>query len=262
MGGVIKRLINKLLVFEPIAIVVAMTPLIGNCSIGTYLNKMVRHIIFYPYGSLWYVNALIVAMTLLIPAIKYNKDKFALTLGVILYLFFLLFNRYNFLLDGTCYNIYVHRILSVVISLRNGLFVGMLFVGFGVTIAKYKNKIVSKTNYAIIAMIVSFALLAIEATLIKGYNGIDDNSFYISYIILLPSLFIATIIPPYSLKSNTIILRNLSTSTYFLQKITLSILALIGVAGLSRLFFTFAIIAIICLMIYPTKKEPFFSWLT
>lgn len=261
-NAVIKRLIDKLLVFEPIAIVVASIPLIGVCSMGTYLDKMIRHIVFYPYGSLWYVNALIIAMILLIPAIKNNKEKIALAAGVILYLIFLLFNRYNFLLEGTCFNIYVHRILSVVISLRNGVFVGLLFVGFGVIIAKYKNDIVSKRNYAVIALIVSFALLAMESTLIKGYKGIDDSSFYISYIILLPSLFIATITFPYSLKNKTLILRHLSTSTYFLQKITLGILALIGVAGLTRLFMTFAVIAIICLMIYPNKKEPVYSWLT
>lgn len=246
--------------FSPLAIAVVSAGMYGHYSIAEWLVKMVRHILFYPYGSLWYVYALILAFLLLIPAIKSNKIGYAVTIGFGLYCIFLLFNRYNFLVADTWLQIYIKAILNQVISLRNGIFVGLLFVGLGIMISKQQSLVMRHKKKLLFFTVGAAILLFMEVYMIRNKAGIDDNSFYLTYPLFIPLLFCCTISSS-SIPFNTVVVRNLSTSIYFMQKPLLGICALCGLGGLDRFVTVLVTIALICLLIYPKKIQPLYDWL-
>lgn len=269
MGGVFKRLIIKLLVFEPIALTLAAISILKHDSSITDLAiQLLKSIIFIPYGALWYVNALIVAILFLIPIIKRGKEEIAIMASLVLYLAFLLFNRYYFLVEGTKLGTIVDQTLDAIGSMRNGLFVGLLFVTAGLLLAKYQRKLQFYCRYFVIATVVSLLLLVLEVWLIFDCKGIDDSAFFISYVIFIPSLFATTILLPNPGIKCATTLRNLSTSIYFMHHSLLKIVSLISVNVIGchltpfyAYLITLALIFTVCWIVYRGKYQPFYDWI-
>lgn len=185
-----------------------------SCTV--ILLKLIRKIIFYPWGALWYVLAVIVAIIIIIPFYKRNKIKNAMAIGGILYIFALICNNYYFLVENTVFQKVVDTYLKICISSRNGVFEGLYFVSSGIYISKLikegfnlnslKNKII---------FIVSYILLIMEIFLIKGQTYKDDHSLFIVFIILIPEMFIFFM--NFNTKTDTKIIRNYSTGIYFMH---------------------------------------------
>ena len=99
----VSRLAVKLLIFETVAILtkIVCSIVLDHVSVMKTILKTIQHILFYPLGALWYIQAVIVAIFLLVPLLKKNREQVALYLGLILYLFALSCNRYFFLWEGT-----------------------------------------------------------------------------------------------------------------------------------------------------------------
>lgn len=85
----------------------------------------------------------------------------------------------------------IKRLLIPFIFWLIGIFEGLYFVSVGIYIAGIFKK--SKINYKlnIILFILSIIVFIIEIFLLKGVKFIDDGSLYLSFLILVPSFFIA-----------------------------------------------------------------------
>ena len=75
------RLLKPLVVFETISLIYYGLNFLGSGkSIVSTLRILLRTIIFYPYGALWFVQACIVGVLLLYPFLRRNKLKLAITI--------------------------------------------------------------------------------------------------------------------------------------------------------------------------------------
>lgn len=266
-----KRLILPYLVFSVPNMIVAVIELRmqGETWLWVFL-KICRSIIFYPYGALWYIWACIIAAPILFLFLRRDRLNGALVFGGIFYGIALLMNSYYFIIEGTGLQRYADIILKITTSARNGVTVGVLFMGLGVWIAKKGERIYSEQwkKRSIAAFLLGYAGLIGETVLIKGRTVADDHSLFLSFLILLPALVILLLNCriPIPLEWSEL-LRHISTGTYFLHRFLLSVLTLIcaavGVEPRRMLhFWTVLLVCFgICLWVNKSKKEPLYSLL-
>ncbi|MBR3319638.1 acyltransferase [Candidatus Saccharibacteria bacterium] len=218
----------------------------GNTAIDI-LSKIRTGLIFYPWGAMWYVAALMVAICLVIPFYKKNKLKNAVIIGGLLYLVGLLFNTYYFVAEGTSLQRIVDAILQIASSMRNGLFEGLFFVSAGMYIGQrdHEKKTISKKKNLII-LITSYLLLIAEIFLTRKLLHADDHSLFISFIIVIPSLFIfLSQLPPLRRKIDTKILRNYSSGIYFSHRFVLGIITLLLPTSSPLLYFSLTMLVVV-----------------
>lgn len=266
-----KRLGSKLLIFEPISIIILTAGrLVEHMALKDILSTTIKEILFYPRGALWYIQAVIIAAIIMFPFIHFKKEKTAIIPAVLFYIFALFGNRYNFMIKGTFFGSFMDVYEGIFITVRNGVFEGIPFMLCGCLIARYQDFLRAlKGRILIYICIFSFIIVVFENLLLRPYTGHDDNSLYISYLIAVPSLFSVAL---FALDNNkfgekTKVFRNLSTSIYLLHspigrivKYIMSYLAhnenvLINGAISATL------ISAICLIVYKYKIKPFYGWL-
>lgn len=254
----IKRLFIPLIFWLIINIPIKLFEYKSN-GILLIVIKLFRLLIFYPWGAMWYVLALIVSILLVYPLYKRDKLKLAVIIGSILYIFALLCNNYYFIIENTFVQKIVDIYLFITTSARNGIFEGFYFVSVGIYINKmiYDKKINNKTN--LIVLIFSYILLILEIILIKNYNHKDDHSLFVMYIILIPSLIV--FLQKYSLKMNTKILRNYSSGIYFCHRFILGVITIcssilnIKLSSLFIFFITMTIIILLLSILYKIDNK-------
>ena len=157
-----KRLLLPLFVFSLINIVEHVISMrIEGESYSMIALKVLRSIIFYPFGALWFVQSCIVGSIMLVPFMKYNKLRSAVVLGLILFLLVLPFNSYYFLIYGTKYQYIVDVAVKSLTSLRNGATVGFVYLSMGVWINHLKLKTVNSVYLFIIGGF-CFVLMVME----------------------------------------------------------------------------------------------------
>lgn len=209
-----------------------------------YLQKiiieLVRSIVFYPWGALWYILALIVAYIFIYPFIKKEKNIIPLILGFLLYLFAIFSNSYYFVIEGTWMQRIVDQYLEIFISSRNGLFVGFFYVAIG----NYLNvKKESSTNKSILMLIIGMIGLILEATFIKNRHYIEDHSLFFSLLIIVPAIF--ELAKSINIKKSSKKIRNLSIGIYVLHRPIISCLTyFFDIKSNTMLFLIVSIMAI------------------
>ena len=213
----IKRLCIPFVFWLIIGLPMEIYELIGNGFIMIIL-KLLRKIIFYPWGALWYVLAVIIASIIIIPFYKRNKIEYAIILGAILYVFALLCNSYYFLIEKTVIKDIVDKYLGIFISARNGLFVGLFFVTIGIYIAKTINNDKRDFNvrFHTFLFIITYLLLLLEIFLIKNFKHQDDHSLFVMLPVFISELLI--VVKRFDGNINTKTLRNYSTGIYFIHR--------------------------------------------
>lgn len=266
-----KRLGEKLLVFEPISIIILVAGRIVVEHMKPYsiISITIKEILFYPRGALWYIQAMIVAAIILFPFIDSRKEKVAIIPAMFLYIIALLGNRYYFLIENTCFSSLITSYESIFISVRNGVFVGFPFMLCGCLIAKYQDKLKAlKAKTHVILFLFGAIMVCLESLLLRSYTGHDDSSLYLSYLFAVPALFSAAAFQydERSLGCKTIVLRHLSTSIYLLH-------SPIGRIVKYAMSFTMyenlwangvisaGVISIICIAVYKYKIKPLYRWL-
>ena len=182
--------------------------------------SLLQSILFYPWGSLWYIHALIIAFLLIYPFLKRNRFIFPLIIGFFLYLFAMVSNTYYFLIQGTWFQNVVDNYLQFFISSRNGLFVGFFYVAIGNCLTRIKSMPLS-TN--IFLLLLGMGGLTLETTLIRGKSYIGDHSLFFSLLVLVPALF--TLAKSKNCNKDSKKIRNLSIGIYVLHKPVLSYLS-------------------------------------
>ncbi len=269
-GGYCKRLLKKLVVFEALSIILKSIFLLLTGTSWRSLIKIIgRSVLFYPFGALWYIQAVIVAVIILFPFVKRGKEAYAICLSLPLYGFALLCNRYFFLVSQTPAEKMVLRFNEVFAGPRNGLLYGMLFVAIGLLIAKHWAVLSSKRFLTAAALVVAYLLFITEFFLLKGRVGADDASLHIMTIFVCPLLFIVAAQYNNCWISNTKILRNLSTSIYLLHSPIISCLNIISLLATGQNcpvfvlnILLFGILFLVIYGAYKTKKQPFYDLLT
>ena len=188
----ISRLAMKLLIFEPISILlnIAQSLFSTNQSVLVILLKAVQNILFYPRGALWYIQSIIVALIILLPFIKKGREDLALIIGLLLYPFALLCNRYYFLCEGTAVGHVVAIYMRLFISARNGIFIGLLYVSMGVFMAKKWDLLKQRETLFFILMPAASLFYILEVVFTNQKPGMDDNALYITHLVLIPTLFL------------------------------------------------------------------------
>lgn len=265
----IKRLGTKLLVFELINLPLVMITTRRNLSLINNALYTVRSILFYPVGALWYIQAVLVAILLIYPLVKRGKEAWAIPVGIFLYGFALICNRYYFLVENTVLGNAMILYRRYFVSARNGFFLGVLYISIGMFFAKKKMLVSSSKKVTSVAAVLTFAglvCLLLEVALLEGKPGIDDCALFISHLILIPALFVFSGRLQTRRLPNTRIIRNLSTSFYLLHGPINRIIECLEIYVFQHAFFLpekyLALMlgmVITCCLVYKTKKEPIYS---
>lgn len=161
---------------------------------------------------MWFVGALITSCIILMHVKDERKLRISLTIALILYGVGLLFNTYAFLINnenfGFLYNFLVHNFTNN----SNAFFEGYLFVGIGYYLNKYGKDY--KFKYNIICLVVGFLVLIGEVILVHNHiDKVVNYEYYLSHIILIPSIFLCLL--KIKLNCKSIFIRKLSSYIYY-----------------------------------------------
>lgn len=227
----------------------------GN-SIIKILLKLMRDLVFYPWGAMWFVSALIVAVLLIVPFYKKHKLKKAVVIGLVLYLVGLVFNTYYFVVHGTPLQGFVDAILQFAGSMRNGVFEGMFFVSIGMYTTELQSERRINRTANMIVLFISYILLLVEVILVKDLLHADDSSLFVAFIAVIPCLFLFLSELP-TLKIDTKPFRNYSTGVYFSHRFFLAIIMFLlkpynSVIGFAL---TFSIAMVVLTILYKIDNE-------
>lgn len=261
----IMRLLRPLIFFESINIILESIKMrIQGIETYEIIIDNIKHICFYPYGALWYIQACIVGIILAYPFIINRKINLALVIGFIGYLFALLSNNYYFLTDNVfdCLKDFIDSYLHIFISARNGIFVGFFMLLLGVkTYDLYIETRISKNKKGLLYFCIFFYFVYIvEIISLFNLKYADDGALYFSHIAFIP-LFLLNLVICRMKNEKTVILRNLSTGIYLLHRIIISFLFIItymfGVSFsvLTNFVVVFSGSMMICLIVYKTNNK-------
>lgn len=153
-----------------------------------------RHILFYPYGAMWFVQACIVGAWLLYPFLKRKKTDAALLVGALLYGWALLCNNYYFVAQAAGWNGAVDLYMNLFITARNGVFVGFFFLALGIKVWELYSADAGDDRLRrrlILACVV--LLYAAEIYLTRNCAYLDDRALYLTHILLLPLLLLCIV---------------------------------------------------------------------
>lgn len=260
------RLLMLLIVFEPISVVlkIILWAMNGKNTLYIFL-KSVQHIIFYPLGALWYIQAVLIGAWIAFFFWKRNKVTLGICAGGGLYVFALICNSYYFLVEGTAFQKIVDLYIKLCLSARNGLFLGLFMVLLGFKCYDIHMKAVlwsRKQQISIFAVstIVLYVLYLIELALLQGKDMADDESLFIVLPVLSVSLLLlATRFISQTDHRGTVILRNMSTGMYLLHSPVIRIVEimsiLVGSTCSSSMLFVVVVLttSVICIMSYKFK---------
>ena len=155
---------------------------------------------------------------------------------------------------------------KIIVTTRNGLFDGFLFVGVGAYFAFYGFKIQKKT--AFIGFVASYILMFIEAFVVKYFNFVRE---YDMYVFLVPLTFFAFILVLNCRIPNNIIykkIRVLSSLIFYIHpcvnRFIIKIFNLIefNIAKTCLMFLMTVIVSIgLSYLIYSISQRSHFMWL-
>lgn len=262
------HLLKILVIFESINLVlVIIRDVMREMSVSQIAVETIQKIIFHPYGSLWYIQASIIGALLVYPFVKYDKLKIGVGLGVLLYGFALICNSYYFLIEDTFLQSGIDGYLNYCVTARNGLFVGFLYIGMGILCAQIyfgKNgNVFSSEKTAVLLLGVLYAIYLVEIVFVhEGAHLADDGALFITHIFLIPVLLFVLLNCDFSMKKETsVMLRNLSTGMYLLQRPLLLVLSIITIGtgfkmpGIYRFIFVTIASAGLCILYYRRKHH-------
>lgn len=146
--------------------------------------------IFQGITHLWYFNALIVAVVFCSVLLYFTKGniKYLLTTGAVLYVIGLLAQSYFAILRPLLQNRVVFFMFNTYLKIfgttRNGLFEGVLFVGFGVFFSQKKYD--KDKNKCKLWFLICLLLFLIEVIIVNSFSLNRANDMY---IFLVPTAF-------------------------------------------------------------------------
>ncbi len=270
-----RRLGIKLLVFEPVSILImtAGRIIIEKMPLKSIALTTLQEILFYPRGALWYMQGIIVAVLILLPLIRRGKEVWAVVPAMLLYCVGLIGTTYYFVVEGTPLARALLGYEKVFLTVRNGDFFGLPFILCGLLIARYQDKlhaVTERTGKAplFIAALLLYFVLFLEVRLTIPHEPHDGNALFVVFPVLIPLIFYITLSAGGSVKGDTRLLRNLSTSIYLLHSpvrraVTVGLQMVFHSQSQPAVFIlTAGIVMCICALVYKKKWQPFLRWIT
>ena len=259
-----KRLFLRLIVFEVINIILdSVNYVFIGKDIIKILLRHIRSVIFYPKGALWYIQACLVGIWIIYFFFKKKKQKWIIPVGIMLYIFALICNNYNFLVCDTEIGKMIDFLLLIIYSVRNGLFYGFFFIYLGMCAFRIRcwldNKRYGNVFLAMLTIFVYFVFLS-EISYLQNKEAKDDGSLFI-FLPLLTILLLILATHFITTNRTTVLLRNLSTGIYLLHYPVLGffkIIMNIYHAEIESIYVFFAVIIsvhIICLKAYSRNGK-------
>ncbi len=157
----------------------------SNNVIDAILKYLVLFFFFGSHFHLWYIPALMLAISLLYVAIRYDKVKLFLILAGGFYLIGLSGNSYYGLfrdnpLVGPVYNVY----FDIMFTTRNGLLFSFVFVMLGAVIKFHPGKLSRRTN--LVLFLICQWLMFVEVYALKCTGILGDVDMY---LMMLPAVY-------------------------------------------------------------------------
>lgn len=255
----IKRLLIPFMFWMLVSLPYVIVTTNGN-NIFEVILEILKNVIFYPWGALWFILALIVAIGLEYSFLKKEKVKLAVCIGLVLYCICLLGNSYYFILEGTPLQNLMDTYTKIFLTTRNGLFEAFPIFTVGVYIALIEKNIEKMNkNKFLISFAIAILIMICEVTFIRNQNYKDDHSLFFTTIVVV-SLLLIMCIKCKRLRFkriNTIIFRNLSTSIYFMHSPIIHYAELFNIyLGNWKMFFlTIFLIITISLILYKINNK-------
>lgn len=246
----VKNLIVPFLFWSILHLLPSLKNLYDTCDGNKvyFVLKIIRQMLFYPLGAMWFVLACIVGAIIIFILWEYPKVMCIIIFP--LYIFALLGNNYYFLLSNTRF---IDICLKVIISTRNGIFVGFPFMFLGASIAKPLLLERIKLKTLLCTVIGAYILLLIEIGLVCDKAYIDDRGLFVSYLILVPCIVMLAIKKNIFISKNTMLFRKLSSCIYYTHRFYLMIIMeLLKGNTVNELFFP---VIICCLMTYMISNK-------
>lgn len=240
-----KRLIVPLVVFELINIALESLNMLPYMTGPFIFKEIIRHVVFYPWGALWFIQACIVGSFLLYPFASRKKFVMPVVMGSCLYVWALICNNYFFLVQDTPFEGYVKIYMDTCISARNGFFVGFVYLAIGHMLSQIRlnfNNAVMKCS-----MVLIFVLFILEIVCLKNQASLDDSALYLMQLFFVPMLFLVSTKINIGFSSRpSKMLRDFSIGVYLLHRPILSFFELLGLNYLPN-FGLWLIVVIVCL---------------
>ena len=226
----------------------------------TYIIKI---ILFYPMGAMWFLLASMVAV--LIICLLWDYKNILCFVAIIGYCFALMATSYYFLIDGTLLGAFVKLYLQYFISARNGINVGLIYIGIGIYLSEKNNyirKLCLKNKISIFAIL--YIVLCIEIIFTYGKRVLDDSSCFI----ILPMMSMFLFLISLDIKMNysyalSVHLRKISVYIYCMHYLLKFIMGIIPLKILQINIIQFLLIIFICVLFYyinTIKKNKFVSY--
>ena len=224
-------------------------------------------------GQLWYLGALVLAVVILNVLIKRKVSLlFLVIISLASFGVGLLGDSYYGIIeplkDYFIPKLFIVGYETIFSTTRNGLFFGLVFVFLGALFAQ--RRIVINYVVAIIGLIVSLAVMFVEAFLLKSYSHPKDCNMYVS---LLPvTFFLFYLATHLNLKNRSIYcsLRIIGMLIFFLHLfvdffVKLAIEIAKNKTGIDfsafQFIITIVITTLLAIMIEQLSKKEKFSWL-
>lgn len=239
--------------------------IVGKSAIAILIT-VTRALLFYPYGALWYVYALILGVLLLYFLVK--KMKFSrlqlICVSMAMYVFALLCNNYYWVSELLGISGGIDMYLFVFKTARNGFFVGLPFITWGYLLASVKDSLAGKRHILLVACAVLVSFFFFEIGFLEVKHKVDDCALFVVFPLMIPCIFaiLLNVKIPLSYDISKL-LRNLSAGIYFSHRAFYSILIIFsGLCGLSPvpveyLFCVLLLSISLCMFCY--KYMPKFS---
>ena len=185
------------------------------------LLTIVRDFLFVgSYSHLWYLLAAMVGVAFVYGLKRYAGDRATWVILIVLYTAGLLTQSYFGLLKnivdtgGVLWTI-MKMVKKVMVTCRNGIFFGSVFICMGTWIAR--NKLSIKRWVAVVGLVVSVLLFIVEVGWLFKIGFVREQDMYVMSI---PSAFFLTVLAiQIPVKGDTVWLRKMSMNIYYVHLI-------------------------------------------
>lgn len=239
-----KRLASLYISWVVIYIVVA---LLRGVTIG--FDQLIFLVFVQGYGHFWYILALIVSVGLLSAALRLFKNATVVfVLSVVLYIWGTLCSTYRSVFP------FSDPIIDM-ISVRNGIHYGPIFVMIGYLFAQRK-KPVMRTGKALLLSLLGFCLLALEGLVGTVILKAESTILWFSTPLLMYSFYSVCLRSRIHIPANAAaIMRKLSVGIYCVHPIIVDVLQSRGIQNFPLFVLTLAISCAISLWLISKCQD-------
>lgn len=172
-------------------------------------------------------------------------------MGIVGYAFALIANTYYFIVDETVVGKIVALYLKVCVSARNGIFVGVIFLWIGITLAYFKFGEKVRKNQIGYIFLIALVAYVIEVNYTFEKNVADDSALFVSHLVLIPSGIVLAL--KCNIENNIFVkeFRGMSTCIYFTHAFINNLLGYFVPFGVIR----FIVVLSICVLIYFVQMK-------